>query len=97
MYTHALGYEELNGTVYNNVRLCPRDQNSKWPPFPSTIAKIEHNLIAFCYINMILFCPFLYLAKYLQHTFPDNVTSVLLDSEHCTMYPRSSSSFIQKY
>ena len=23
------------------------------------IAKIEHNLIAFCYINMILFCPFL--------------------------------------
>ena len=36
------------------------DQDSKWPPFSPTIAKIEHNLIAFCYINMIIFCPFLY-------------------------------------
>jgi len=59
MYTHALRYEEFNGTVYNNVRLCPGVQNSKWPPFPPTIAKIEHNLIAFWYINMILFCLFL--------------------------------------
>ena len=29
MYTHALRNEEFNGTVYNNVRLCSRDQNSK--------------------------------------------------------------------
>ena len=61
MYPHVLRYEEFNGTVYNNVRLCSHDQNSKWPPFSPTIAKIEHNLIAFCYINMILFCPFLVL------------------------------------
>ena len=59
MYTHALRYEKFNGTVYNNVRICSHDQNSKWPPFSPIIAKIEHNLIAFCYINMILFCPFL--------------------------------------
>ena len=59
MYTHAFSYEEFNGTVYNNVRLCSREQNSKLPPFSPTIAKIEHNLIAFYYINMILFCPFL--------------------------------------
>ena len=25
MYTHALRYEEFNGTNYYNVRLCPRD------------------------------------------------------------------------
>ena len=30
----------------------------KRQPFSSTIAKIDHNLIAVCYI-MILFCPFL--------------------------------------
>ena len=59
MYTHALRYEEFNGTVYNNVRLCSHDQNSKWPPFSPTIAKIEHNLIAFRYVNMILFGSFL--------------------------------------
>ena len=53
MYSHALRYEEFTGTVYNNVRLCPRDQNSKCPPFPPTIAKIEYNFIAFCYINII--------------------------------------------
>ena len=58
-YTHALRYEEFNGTVFNNVRRCSRDQNSKWPPFSLTVAKIEHNLIPFCYINMILFFPFL--------------------------------------
>ena len=56
---NAVRYEEFNGTVYNNVRLCSHDKNSKWPPFSPTIAKIEHKLIAFCYINMILFCPFL--------------------------------------
>ena len=33
MYTHALRYEKFNGTVYNNVRLCSHDPNSKWPPF----------------------------------------------------------------
>ena len=59
MYTHALRYEEFNGTVYSNVRLCSHDQNSKWPPFSPTIAKIEHHFIAFCYINMILFDPIL--------------------------------------
>ena len=59
MYTHALWYEKCNGTIYNNVRLCPRDHNSTWPPFSPTIVNIEHNLIAFCYINMIFFCPFL--------------------------------------
>ena len=59
MHTHALRYEEFNGIVYNNVRLCSHDQNSKWPPFSPTIPKLEHNLIAFCYISMILFCPFL--------------------------------------
>ena len=59
MYSHVSRYEEFNGTVYNNVRLCSHDQNSKWPPFSPILAKIEHNLIAFCYINMILFCPFL--------------------------------------
>ena len=56
-YTPALRYEEFNGTVYDNVRLCSRDQNSKWPPLSPTIANIQHNLIAICYINMILFCP----------------------------------------
>ena len=59
MYSHALRYEEFNGAVYINVRLCSHDQHSKWPPFSPTIDKIEHNLIAYCYINMILFCPFL--------------------------------------
>ena len=39
MYTHAFRYEEFNGTVYNNVRLCSHDQNSKWPPFSPTIAR----------------------------------------------------------
>ena len=59
MYTLALRYDEFNGTFYNNVRLFSRDQNKKRQPFSSTIAKIDHNLIAVCYINMILFCPFL--------------------------------------
>ena len=54
----ALAYEEFNGTDYNSVRLCSCDQNSKWPPFSPTIAKIEHNLIDLCYINIILFCPY---------------------------------------
>ena len=27
MYTLALRYEEFNGTYYNKVRLCSRDQN----------------------------------------------------------------------
>ena len=27
MYAHALRYEEFNGTVYYNVRLCPRDHS----------------------------------------------------------------------
>ena len=61
MYTHALAYGEFNGAVYNNVRLCSRNKNPKWPLFSQTIAKIKHNLIDFCYINMILFCPFLFL------------------------------------
>ena len=39
------------------------DKNPKWPPFSLTIAKIEHNLIDFCYINMILFCPFLCICR----------------------------------
>ena len=60
MYVHAcFGVWKFNGTVYNNVRLCSRDQNPKWPPFSPTIAEIKHDLIDFCYINMILFCPFL--------------------------------------
>ena len=29
MYTDALRYEEFNETVYNNIRLCSRDQNKK--------------------------------------------------------------------
>jgi len=52
-YMHALAYEEFNGTVHNSVRLCYCDKNSKWPPFSPTIAKIEHNLIDLCYINII--------------------------------------------
>ena len=39
--------------------IMSRDQNSIWPPMSPIIAKIEHNLIVFCSINMILFCPFL--------------------------------------
>ena len=58
LYTHALAYGEFNGTVCNIVRLCPHDQNPKWPPFFRQLSKIKHNLIEFCYIY-ILFCPFL--------------------------------------
>ena len=60
MHTHAFAYEEFNGPVYNNVRLCSRDHNSKWPPFSPTIVKIELNWIELSYINMTLFCPFLF-------------------------------------
>ena len=60
VYVHAcFKVRGIQWNRLNNVRLCPRDQNSTWPPFPPTIAKIEHNLIVFCYINMILFCTFL--------------------------------------
>jgi len=58
IYTQVMAYEEFNGSVYNSVRLCSCDQNSKWPTFSPTIAKIEHNLIDLCYINMILFCTY---------------------------------------
>ena len=30
MYTHALRYEEFNGTVYNNVRLCSHQIKSMY-------------------------------------------------------------------
>ena len=30
-YTHAMSYEEFNGTIYNSVRLCSCDQ-----PFPGS-------------------------------------------------------------
>ena len=40
-YTHALAFEEFNGTISNDVRLCSCDNNSKWSPCYVIIAQAE--------------------------------------------------------
>ena len=52
---HALACEAFSGTISNNVRLCSRDQNSKWQPSSQKIANIEHNFIDLCCVDIILF------------------------------------------
>ena len=57
-YVHACF--AVRGIQWNHFKIMSL-QNTKWPLFSPTIAKIEHNLIAFCYIyDFILSIPMFY-------------------------------------